>query len=860
MLHGGRWLIAVMLAMSSGLTLADDPDQAAPLPLIELVDSDDWEDQAEDDADDVPATDEPAGELILTNPSSYTGSRLDASGFRPAAPRMSVPAMAGPVPWALDDQQAFVQRFGIAYEAGDGIGFDDGFTTLEFFTPIRGDLVWEMVFGDARVFMHNDATVGANFGLGYRFYSLEQNRIWGVNAYYDYRQTDDNDFSQLGIGVESLGPIVDFRANAYIPDVDDVVGPVPGLFVEHLLITNRDEIAMSGGDAEVGLCLFDFDQVQGRVFGGGYYFYGHGNDDAIGWKARGELAAADQRFQVDAGVQQDDVFGTTYSVNVAIRYLRRGISAIKPMDHLFYRRTGDAEAANIAYRLSAPVKRLQNIVLSQQPEIAIDPATGNPLNFLHVVNGGAGTGTFEDPYGTLTAALADGDAGTSIIYTPFGGDFVENITLVPGAQVLSNGPRQFVQTQFGRTRIPLSGASPDLTDLPTLMGNVDMADDSRFSGFEVTGQITGTGVSNITLDNNVIENVGDAVVLTGVDGAVLDTLILESSAGRALVLDDTDATLTDVTVNFAAGNAIEITTAATDREVSITDLTVTGGAAAGLDVNVDGAGSLVLSLDGTNTITTAGNAFDAALGAASTGDLELSITGTTFASTAGTGVSIDGSAGAGTIFITELADINITQAGASGFVLDTATFDADPTTAAIDDILVEMFIVGSQDDTTLITGDGVRLLDPTGVLNIGTLDIFNDGGDGLFVDTKGGGTTFSLITGPDSTIVTTTGTALNLDPLDVDLQFDLVQSDDSPAGGIFLDTVTGRIRIATTTLNLPATTAIVIQNTPAPLDIQFGITTIDSTISDAFADNVDTTTGNGANLTIDFETLTITGP
>jgi hypothetical protein len=855
MLQGCRWIIAVVLVTASGPALADDEDDRQNLPQRPFAQSDG------DERDDDDAT-----QGYRLPPDSLSGGGLyrlptGVSEFAPAAPSVVPPlADAGPIPWSLDDQQPFVQRFGIAHEAGDGLGFDDGFTTLEFFTPLRGDLVWDNLFGDARIFMHNDTTVGGNFGVGYRIYDVDRNRIWGWNLYYDYRQTEENDFSQAGIGVESLGPLIDFRANAYIPDVDDVVGPVPGVFVGHLLITNRDEIAMRGGDAEVGLCVFDFDQVQGRVYGGGYYFYGHGNDDAAGWKARGEIMALDQRFQVDASVQRDDVFGTTLSVGVALRYLRRGTSAIKPMDHVFYRRPGDAETANIAHRLSAPVERLQNIVLSQQPEIAIDPATGLPLNFLHVVNGGAGTGTFEDPYGTLTAALADAAAGNSIIYTPFGGDFVENITLVPGAQVLSNGPKQFVQTQFGRTRLPFSGASPDLTDLPTLMGDVDMADDSRFSGFEVTGQVTGTGISNITLDHNVVENVGDAVVLTDVDGATLDTLFLESSAGSALILDDTDATLTNVTVNFAAANGIEITTGAVDREVLITDLTILGGAGAGLDANVDGAGSLTLSLAGTNSITSDGNAFDAALGAASTGDLLLSIEGTTFASTGGAGVNIDGSAGAGTIFLTRLADIAILRAVAGGFLVDTATFDADPATAAIDTVSTTLFTVGNPEETTDVTGDGVRLIDPTGEWNIGTLDIFNDGGTGLLVDTKGGGTTFSLVTGPDSTIMTTNGPAMSLDPLDVDLQFDLVQSDDSPASGIFIDTVTGRIRIATTMLNEPLATAIVIQNTPAPLDIQFGITTIDSTISAAFADNVDTSVGNGANLTIDFESLTITGP
>ena len=135
---------------------------------------------------------------------------------------------------------------------------------------------------------------------------------------------------------------MDFRANAYIPDVGDIVGPVPGLFVEHLLITNRDEIAMTGGDAEVGLCLLDIDRFQARVFGGGYYFYGHRNDDAVGWKARGELAASISSSGSMRTVQQDDVFGTTFSVGVAIRYLKRqpppAAQAPKPMDHMFFRR------------------------------------------------------------------------------------------------------------------------------------------------------------------------------------------------------------------------------------------------------------------------------------------------------------------------------------------------------------------------------------------------------------------------------------------------------------------------------------------------------------------------------------------
>ncbi|MEZ6054877.1 MAG: right-handed parallel beta-helix repeat-containing protein, partial [Planctomycetaceae bacterium] len=396
---------------------------------------------------------------------------------------------------------------------------------------------------------------------------------------------------------------------------------------------------------------------------------------------------------------------------------------------------------------------------------------------------------------------------------------------------------------------------------PTLTGNVTLADNTRFSGFDVTGGVSGTGLVDVTLDNSVISNsLGDAVELMNVDGAALTNLIVSSTAGRGILLDDTSATLTDVNITLAADDGIEINSAAVDRMVEITNLTVGSAFTEGVDINLDGAGNLAVSFAGTNSITAADNAVDATLGAASTGDLDLSLTGTTLASTAGAGGNIDGTAGAGTLFISALEGTTVTQAALGGLLVDTATFDADPTTGAIDQVSATTVTIGDATSPTDITGDGLRLLDPTGDLNIDTLLIANDMGTGLLVDTKGGGTTFSLSTGTGSSIVTTNGPAMSLDPLDVDLTFDLVQSDDSPTEGIFLDTVAGNIAITSTTINSAVGTAILIQNTPSPLDIQFGDTTILSTVNDDFATNIDTSVGNGTNLTIDFTSLSITGP
>ena len=86
-------------------------------------------------------------------------------------------APAPPEPWSIDYQTPYVQRFGVAYDSGDGLGWQRGMTTLEFMTPVRGDLVWENLFLDARAVLLNDATTAANIGIGQRWYNVEQNRI-----------------------------------------------------------------------------------------------------------------------------------------------------------------------------------------------------------------------------------------------------------------------------------------------------------------------------------------------------------------------------------------------------------------------------------------------------------------------------------------------------------------------------------------------------------------------------------------------------------------------------------------------------------------------------------------------------------
>ena len=620
---------------------------------------------------------------------------------------------------------------------------------------------------------------------------------------------------------------------------------------------------MTGVDGEVGLNLPEILNTRTRVLGGGYYFNGHGSGNTSGWKARVETEF-NRNVWVDYSVQEDKLFGRTWNVGVTIRYAHRFLSHLPSpasMDHKHFRGEGVNATRDLSDRLSDPIRRIQNVVLTRDDGVTATDAGGVPLGFIHVANVPAGgTGTFEDPYDTLTNALADGAAGTSIIYTPFGGNYVENVTLVPGARVLSNGPVQTVATQFGDQQLPFSGSSPDLSALPTITGDIAMANASRFSGFDVTGGLTAVAVTGFTVDNSVITNpVGDAVSVTGATASTLTNLHVSSGAGRGVFLNNSAAAVTDLKVISATTNGLEITTAATARIVTVKNLTVDSAGAHGVDLNVGAAGALTYTQSGTIEVKSTGNAFDAALGAGSTGAMNLTLGTFKLASTAGAGVNLDGTAGTGKLNVVGLTSGTITNAATGGFLANRVTFDSNLTTAGIQQVTTALLTIGSSTDTTQVKGDGLRLIDPTGSLLITTLNVFNDTGTGVLVDTKGGVTTFALATAT-GTITTTNGPAMNLDPLAVTMTLGTVRSDNSPTNGILLDTVSGTLTIGTTILNTSTGIPLVIQNTPAPLTAKFGNTTIHSMIGPSQAANVDTTTGNAANLTISFTPLTIIFP
>ncbi len=106
------------------------------------------------------------------------------------------------------------QTFVSATELG-GIGYDQGYTSLEFFiTPRTSTSFYPFI--DAEVHCFNNGRMAANGGIGLRGL-VSDHWILGGNAYYDYRNIHNDNLQQVGLGLELLGCHWDFRTNVYIP-------------------------------------------------------------------------------------------------------------------------------------------------------------------------------------------------------------------------------------------------------------------------------------------------------------------------------------------------------------------------------------------------------------------------------------------------------------------------------------------------------------------------------------------------------------------------------------------------------------------------------------------------------------------
>ncbi|MBW4466594.1 MAG: right-handed parallel beta-helix repeat-containing protein [Pegethrix bostrychoides GSE-TBD4-15B] len=475
-----------------------------------------------------------------------------------------------------------VPRLGIGHSSSGG-GYD-GTTRFEGFLPLRQDIGRNLTFLSGNFLLDNDANIGGNLVLGHRIYDAKRDRIWGGYLGFDNRATDDNHFYQLGAGFESLGEVIDFRVNGYLPigDTSDLLressfdsgSRVSSGFQGNLLVLANErtrrttqlwESALGGFDAEVGARLLHWNNgsQQGdlRAYGGLYYYGGQHSDDTLGWRVRVAARPIDT-IELGAALQGDELFGTNFSVSAGISWPR-----VHP--------TVAPEAETVATRLGEPIERQASIVVNQDEETEesterterplMNPEEERPYRFQHVMLGrNGGDGTFENPFGTVQAALdATRSDGNAVVYVDQGNNAnIPAFTIPDRVRVLSQGPAQIlagmpfpgfprrpVRLPFSPTtnfnsgiavRLPLSndGRFPRIQD-PNASDLVTLNNRNIISGFRIANAggnaIAGQSISNTEIRDNTITNAGErGIFLDEIsDSVVMFDNAITGSRGRA---------------------------------------------------------------------------------------------------------------------------------------------------------------------------------------------------------------------------------------------------------------------------------------------------------------------------------------
>jgi hypothetical protein len=447
-----------------------------------------------------------------------------------------------------------------------------------------------------------------NFGLGYRtqFQANGEDWIAGVFGGFDIVNTKlDKTYTQASLGAEIMNADWDARINGYLATQTHAYD-IPGKFQLYLhdtriAILQGQEAAYSGFDGEVGYRVFSTDDIDVRVFGGGYSFdrestahmsggqmFHLGHDQVTGPMGRAEVEiynvnifGSKSRFTVSGKVTDDDLRGTSGYVG-ALLQIPIGAG-------------GSAESNDeIDRRMVDPVRRQDDILTEfayTKPEPVIiynGTITSEPTNTLYYVDNSLGAGSYADPT-TLKDATGRGPVNQFVVLTDREGTVqASGVTVQHGESVV--GPGTFdirganSGAKFTHTFAPGSGpVTVNTADGITVQSDVNLYDFTLNSS--ATNAIYGHNVDDVIIAN---------LTLNGSGGGDYGILFKQGSGSTGSV------TIEDTTIKNFSQNGVTATVTGTSGTTAftldITHLTETG-------IGNDGV-SLVAGASGTGTVNT----------------------------------------------------------------------------------------------------------------------------------------------------------------------------------------------------------------------------------------------------------------
>jgi len=501
-----------------------------------------------------------------------------------------------------------------------GIGYKQGYTTVEgFFASPPGSLVLTP-FLDLRAHVFDDGKIATNVGIGVR--QISGCRVYGLNGYYDYRNTKKIHYNQVGFGLETLGKRWDFRVNTYLPMGKKITAPYDAAFVEfsgnNMIISQKYQFAMRGVNAELGIHCGKYRSVNFYAAIGTYYFKGADlGVRAWGGKVR-VVCRLKQYLTLEISNSYDNVFHNRLQGQIGFTLpFGKGSSREQEDDY-----TGDDMRHVLFSRMVQPVERQEIIIVDHKKEhsAAIDPTTCQPYKFVFVDNTSHSAGTYESPYPTL--ALAQANSGVGDIIYVFPGDGTTKgmdagITLQLNQKLWGSGINQFIQTAQGSFVIPAqSAALPQLTNtsLDTAGDGVTLSSGNQVRGVILTGAldkgIMGAQIESVDIAECIIQNNGErALEISFANQATVnltDNVINENEGGSVMTFNGS-ATL------LVSGNTIANTISVSDPPLvivagsspltaTITNNTINNNTCSAIRCALNNTDSAQLTISG-NTIT-----------------------------------------------------------------------------------------------------------------------------------------------------------------------------------------------------------------------------------------------------------------
>ncbi len=668
-----------------------------------------------------------------------------------------------------------------------------------------------------------------------------------------------------------------------------------------------------------------------RLSGGAYHYFDKDTDFSFtGVKAGLEYehkftdSPYSPRLTLGGNISHDNANGTGYQIEARLRIpLGGAMAAIEPDEPPTSASTtsgpngsGLGGGGLTRDRLNERI-RVTGIIATDvgdtQAATVTDPNTGNAIGRFFFADdaNSAGTGTFDDPT-TLDDAIANaGNYGFVVgLENGLPADInTAGSTLLTGQSLLGGGTSVPVLVNGTSMTFTLPGTAGTINGTS---GNavITLADDNIVRNLAFTGGgygISGDGIADGTIDDVTFRTTGDTAIRltnttgtqtisnflidgTGDDGIFVEGVAkvnvssgsIDNTADQGIDIRDSNVDIESVSIGTANASSIGtqgiiINNGANVRTVNVTNVTI-GSATAGVTDHVGaealsaasaGTGKLSLNLTGNNILRSSGTALSTLSGGPAD---NLEIAFGNLNAEAGTlvpAIDIQGSKINATTMSTVVRSagtITVDGNGTGGGIrFNAVRFDADAGTVGDQLVAFGAMTIGSS--VNRVQGDGLSFLAPTGDVQLASLNIFNNLGTGLEVDTKIGGTSFNLDTLGGS-VDTTNGTALFLDPLTGNINFSTVSSTNATnlgatsqissgnGTGVTVDGLTSgnsnpALTIGTLTVTNPGTSGILINDSA---DIAFGASTI--TLATANTQGIDfqSTSGN-----VSFGTTTITG-